>query len=594
MINKMPKSGRLATFWILLLSFIVTAPGLYLSLEDSEIWGITSSRRFLDEISTVSSAHIKPLFSLIFGTIVHLAPTDWDALFFSRVFTVGLAATGVFCLIRLVTSTYSSTHQRIASYALLGLTVATPVFLLHFTKARSDTVAVSLCLISLLLISLSQNKQRIFLLASTAVLLITPKSIDLVVALASFTWLTREAESNASRRLKQLTWLLSPMAVLFGLALIFSREPLIRALTYWLDSYSDSPFTSLTHWSHLISAARSGWIATALLTIGIFSSLYFFFSKARRTTLTLIERAFICSGLAVALFMLVHSQKYQFFIASRVPFLLMLALPGWVRLLDSTLTKITATRAALAGVAIVMTSFAFSINRIHREQLFSLDLQKTVHASLLSYLKRSEVSRYWDAIGLFPKQNRIFHYPSPGDRTNEDMPDFVESSRPAIVIRTPKMNLLEPYLFVWLQKKYAPISDEIHVRVAHLTGDQFSRDCTLKAEEILKRTAEEGLSGRRYILLVKTKTNTTWNQIPFRIQKSGNRVATKLTELTELTELAELNSETPQALEQAQSQRLAFIGCRDADTQYAVSETGPWKARPVSYNSTLFGYDGRL
>lgn len=577
MIDEMQKFSRRSTFWMILLSLAATAPGLFLSLEDSEIWGITSSRRFLDEIGSVSSAHIKPLFSLFFGTLVKLAPTDWDALYYSRLLTVGLAGIGIFFLFRLIASTYHSFPHKVAAFTLAGLTMSMPVFLLHFGKARSDTVAVSLALWAITLINKSLNKRLIFHLASTSVLLITPKSLDLVVVFACFAWMDRSSgnsnTTNWESRLKQFAWLVSPAAVLFAVAFVFGREPLVKALTYWLDSYRENPITTAEHWLHLKMTIQSAWIPSILLAVGILASLYTLSSPARRSQLSPTELAFIRSGLIVVAFLLLHSQKYQFFLASRLPFILMLATPGWVQLLRSATQNIVKTRVLLVAIAVVSTNFALSTNRIHREQLFALDLQKSVHSNLLAYLQKSQISSYWDAIGLFPKQNRIFHYPSPGDRSNEDMPAFIESSRPLLVIRTPKMNLLEPYLFVWLQKKYAPVSEDIHTRVAHLFEQKNNPKCELTTDELLLRAKEEGLRDRDLILLVKTKANNIWNQVPFRIVEGA--------------ELATVDSSLSR-------ESLVFKGCHDAGTHYALSEAGPWTARPITYDSTLFGYDGRL
>jgi len=571
MIDKMLKSGRRSTIWTVLLTLLATAPGFFLSLEDSEIWGITSSRRFLDEFGTISSAHIKPLFSLLFGLIVKVAPTDWDALFFSRIVTIGLATIGLFCLFRLILSAYQQQSQRLVAFAITGLALSMPIFLMHFSKARSDTVAVSLVLMALLAINRSHHKKSLFLIAATAVLLVTPKSLDLVFVLAAFT-----LKSHFDSIAKRLTWLISPVAVLFVLAFLFGREPLVKALTYWIDSYREAPITSYEHWFHVKMAMQSAWMAASLLTVGIFASLYLFSARPRRAALSSVEFSFILSGVIVAVFVLIHSQKYPFFLASRLPFLLMLAIPGWVWLLDSTLGKTPVSRAVLMAVALVSINFAVSTNRIHREQLFALDLQKKVHTNLLVYLEKANVSSYWDAIGLFPKQNRIFHYPSPGDRTNEEMPAYLESSKPVIVIRTPKMNLLEPYLFVWLQRKYAPVSSEIHARIARLFEHQTPQNCELRVGDVIQRASEEGLRDRDLILLVKTKSNPVWNQVPFRQIQKG-----------EPQDIAQIDSSIS-------ATNLHFVGCRDAETQYSVSEAGPWRARPVSYNSTLFGYDGRL
>lgn len=588
MIDDMQSSDRRLKVLLFLLSFSAAAPGLFLSLEDSEIWGITSSRRIIEDFGSLSSAHIKPLFSVIFGLIVKIAPTDWDAFVLSRVFAVCLGTIGLYSLLSIISLTSNHSHRQVANLTLAGLAMTTPVFLFHFAKARSDMMAASVCMVALVIMTLWKNGRLIYPLSSALVLLITPKSIDLVAVLACFASINSsrlELRDDCAgvvfwRRLRRMAWLISPAAIIFGLTFIFSRKPLLQAFTYWIDSYHETPITSSEHWLHIVMAVESAWIPSVLLATGATTSIFLLISPNRRASLSIIEKAFLLSGLVVAISFLIHPQKYPFFIASRLPFLLLLAIPGWSRIMASVLQSASHSRVTLAGATIFLGNFALSADHIHQDRLFSLHLQKAIHRNLLTYLKKAHPSSYWDAIGLFPKRNEIFHYPSPGDRSNEDILSSVESSKPAIVIRTPKMNLLEPHLFLWLQRKYVPITDEIHLRSLHLFVDLASSEkgCILTTGEILRRAREEGLADDSLILLVKTKTSTTWTQAPFRVTGEGNSAKRAL---------ESVDASTPKFA-------LQFNGCLDEGTQYAVSQAGPWKARHVSYSSSLFGYDARL
>jgi hypothetical protein len=556
-----------------LMSLAIAIPGLHLSLEDSEIWGIASSRRIIDDFSTITSAHIKPLFSAVMGVLVKVAPTDWSALIYARVLAAGFTALGIFCLLSLLFQSTRSTRQLLAGWTLVGLSLSMPVVMLHFPKARSDSMAVSVCLMFLLAMSMLPAKRILFVSGAITVMLITPKSIDLVACMAVFSLLLSPSNSHPMPLLKLLGWILSPVAMLFALGFAFSREPMVAALTYWIDSYRESPFTSYEHWWPLNMAVKSAWVASLALCSGAGASLYFFLRKVRRANLDELEKAFIISGLMVLIFVFLHSQKYPFFLASRLPFLLMLAIPGWIRLLGPLLERISAARATLWALAIVLSSFSLSVGRIQRNELFELELQAKAHGELKRFLRDSHNARHWDAIGLFPKSNQIFHYPSPGDSRNQDLLGFVETNRPAIVIRTSKMNLLEPNLFMWLQKNYVLLDHEIYVRAGYLFRDRSKKNCELSGESILQVASSAGLKQQNLILVVKTKANPTWNQIPFRAR--------------DRQQFNVLHESTPNF-------NFTFIGCTDELTSYAVTEAGPWQARPVFYNSTLFGYDGRL
>ncbi len=492
---------------------------------------------------------------------------------YARIFTVGLGAMAIYCLFHILLLASRAEGQKSAGWMLASLTLTTPLFILHFPKARSDTVASSICLIFVFLICQSRFKEWFFAAGAALVLLITPKSLDLVGVLAAFFLFSSSASESSQSFARRAIWLLAPIAAIFAATLAFNRSPIVAALIYGIDSYQQSPFNSYEHWLHLTSSVKSALLPSAALIIGSILSVLTFISAKRRRHLSHIEKSFIVSGLIVLIFGLLHSQKYLFFLASRLPFVLLLGTPGWIRFLEPYFIRISPGRLTLIGIIMILPNFFISIGKYERHQLFGLGDQALAHRELSRFITESHATFFWDGIGMFPKRNKIFHYPSPGDRKNEDMISFVESSKPSLVIRTPKMNLLEPFLFVWLQKNYVPISADVYIRVGRLSTHAAAPDCLISSDSIIASAKNVGLRDPNLIILIKRVSDTGWNQVPFRSPEGD--------------EQAELSQTTL-------SQNFNFTSCGEDGIRYVVAEAGPWRARPVIYSSSLFGYYGRL
>ncbi|MDZ4082757.1 MAG: hypothetical protein U1E10_07465, partial [Bdellovibrionales bacterium] len=352
-------------WWPLALTAIclfTVLPGLFLAFEDSEIWGITSSRRFVDDIGSLSSAHFKPLFSALYGLIIHLAPTDWAALSLSRWVTLAIAAGGLFCLYSIALSSLRAGRSKALTVLQVALFTTLPLFLIHFPKVRSDSIAASIALFGIfLLLKKPQLASRIYLVTSLIVLLITPKSLDLVAALGVFYW-------NASRRptIQKFALIAGPAAAIFLLGLVWGRESMARVLMYWLDSYNGNSFLSQQHWDHVWISFLSAPVSHLILVLGLCLGLW------KLKTQSQSERTMILAGWAVALFVLLHSQKFHFFLASRLPFIALAAVPGVFWLFDflkATQPKWSAFEKRLPLIFATLVSITLAITTLRHERL---------------------------------------------------------------------------------------------------------------------------------------------------------------------------------------------------------------------------------
>lgn len=555
-------------WWPLALTVIclfTVLPGIFLAFEDSEIWGITSSRRFVENIESLSSAHFKPLFSAIFGLVVLLAPTDWSALIISRWVTLAVAAGGLFCLYSIAFKNLRADRSKALTVLLVALFTTMPLFLIHFPKVRSDSIAASIALLGIfLLLQRPQLSSLIYLMTSLVVLLVTPKSWDLVGALSVFFWYT-------SRRpaISKFALIAVPAAAILLIGLLWGRDSMARVLMYWLDSYRTNSFLSDEHWAHLWISFLSAPFSHLILVLGLCLGLW----KLNAQSQT--ERTMILAGWTVAIFVLLHSQKFHFFLASRLPFVALAALPGIFWLFDclqanhakwSALEK----RLPLIFATLVSITLAVTILRHERLSMYEMNQQKIAHDELRQFLVRTGPVSYWDGIGLFPKMNTVFHYPSPGDRGNRDLLRYAEMSKPGIVIRTTKMELLEPEFFDWLTKHYASLNHFISARIATIDPVYFRANCEISARDLDSLRAKGQLAGET-ILLVKTGQSSAWNQSPF-------------TALPIRTRLSDLEK----------NESITLKNCHQKNTRFALASEQIWQTNVPPTNLFLFSYDGRL
>ncbi len=581
MITNMLQSVRRYLPIILALLCVATVlPGLFLSFEDSEIWGITSSRRIIDNPLTGSSAHFKPLFSVLFGSIAAVANSNWSALMASRWLAISFAAGGLFSMYSLGLVFTRSNRSRFVTVSIYAIVCTMPLLLLHFTKARSDAVSASIVLIAGFLLAEFESRSTtlrgfFYLISAGVAILITPKSIDLAAALGVIFYVTEfrhglESETGFKSQPKNSTflriaWAISPFVAVLLIGLLVSREFLVKSFIYWLDTYKGVNLFQAAIWGSFQQSIVTAWIPSILIFIGLVIGLFGF----RR--LVMREKALVVIGWLVAGFITLHSQKYLFFLASRVPFLALGALPGLHLIYEYLATRFKLrANVMLAGFTIILlASLTVTGIRLSSYPAFRISEQKAVYLLLEQYLDRTKVTRYWDAIGLFPIRNTVFHYPSPSDRENSEMLRYVETSRPSLILRTSKMELLEPFFMMWLLPRYAAVNPQIYARFQVL---EPGGACVYSVTQLLKK-AEAEMFQQPLALIKRVAADRAWIRVPFETRSGLG--------------LSVLTAE-------AAAEEIRLNQCSKAQVQYAITEAGPWDGLPAPAFSRSFGYDGRL
>ncbi|CAN5587390.1 hypothetical protein BH10BDE1_BH10BDE1_32480 [soil metagenome] len=551
--------------YMMVFGLAILLPGFFLVFEDSEIWGITSSRRLIDDPSVFTSAYFKPLFSLIFGAIVSTAPSSWGALLISRGVTFGFAAIGLFAIYSLAIQLLNVGRRASSTLIFFAVLSTMPMLILHFSKARSDVISVSIAAVGAVLLMQFQSDRPIargliYIFSALSTLLVTLKSIDLVAVLMIFFWST----SGSLPLRHRIMWIVGPLTALVSIGLIFSRQFILNSLLYWFDSYEAIHFFSVIPWISCIRAVQSAPIVSLFVASGLVTG------ALQYRKLTRDEKLLVAAGFIVGLFIVIHSQKYFFFLASRMPLLALGALPGFHILAELIARKVSPQTLLYGLIAALGISGAITVLRLQYYEGFNRTYQQAAYEMTESYLDRARPNSYWDAIGLFPTRNQIFHYPSPGDRINGELLNFVAISQPSLILRTSKMELLEPQLLLWLQRNYISLSSQIYGRFQVIPK---TRSCLIDPEQIVK-LVESAKFEFPLALFVRTRTVPQWIRAGFRSQHG--------------LEHAELDLKT------LRRGKIELPSCRQDDVEYAIMEAAPWDALPAPNFTPFFGYDGML
>lgn len=546
-----PSKQLLFTALVVCLCLVHLIAAFTLSLEDSEIWGITSSRRIFQLDKLWNSAWFKPAFSILLGGIVKFAPDNWSALTMSRALSWLFSISIIISMGQLLCERYRS--------SLLTIAVLSPVVVLNLTKVRSDLFAVAVALLTLqklLNTEFSKQDKRalIFFVGGTSALLLTPKSIDLYLIL--LVALFQPWPADRRQLVRTVVVGLFPIAGALLLLRLFSRETLYQLVRYLFDSYKNLDRS----WVYLYDLIKTSPITAGAVGIGLALALWNY------SRLKSQQRALVWMAIISLVFVFIAPQKLPFLLVSRLPLWLLGASVG----LQFLCSKSLLLQRSIAALSVISAMGISSINwaRSPRPH-FAMSTQRDAYLTLDHFLEGMGPVRYWDAIGLFPKRNMLFHYPSPGDSSNDDILDFLVESKPAVILKTSKARLLGPAFENWLRQEYVESSVNIWTRRISIAT---SETCSWPSELLLKRATQSGL--RPPLALVTSNPMDDlllqkWLRIPFHYT----------------------NGAESDSLSEGLPWTILSPAC---ESSFALTEAAPWKLSDAPDFSSLFGFQGLL
>ncbi|HRK07882.1 MAG TPA: hypothetical protein PLZ57_08960 [Pseudobdellovibrionaceae bacterium] len=445
--------------WLLglLLGAILVAYGVTLPIDDSEIWSVTSSQKIFEP--TAQPAHMKPLTSLVLATWLKFAPDNWSALEGARIIFSGFAALTLMLAIGI-----AAQRSRRSLFLIVLVASLTPLFLNHAPRIRADIFAALIGMCGLWAISQPQRRLNFlgFLISSTLMMAASPKSLDLVLYLALILGLKFKLFSEWRY------WLL-PLVSIALIALLLPTGTLGTALIYSFDAYKGGGLFD-TLFVQMFFRESSVILLLVLFCIaGLPKYLDPEFSESAE------QYRWRIGAILLLIFVLIQPQKFPYYLASRWLFIVLGALPMMEVLAQIVIEHWPLTRdnrrghfiAALA-LCIAIASLLQLRTAMQKEWLYTQGQQRLVYQQLEDYMEQSRWPNYWDVIGLFPLRNKIFNYPSPGDRANLRMLDWVEEQAPLVVLDTSRTGNLQPQFGQWLSHQYVPVNSQIWIRALRL------------------------------------------------------------------------------------------------------------------------------
>lgn len=466
---------NLLSLRILLVVFAVLAALLSLRtyIADSEFWAITFSKR-LGESGVAASVYMKFLFYGLLKPIYWLPLDSISHVLFARLVFAAVAASTAFVFFKIAREVL---EEEISALVLTILLVSCSFYLSQSFRVRSDNLASLIAIVVLGIVigwSRSENGKwiaRAFALCLLNVLLLvtTPKSFYFLLVCGLFATILPFRSLDRSR--KSLAVGVAFVAPPFLLTSSFAVAKFFRPLR-WVErafsnalEYFDASFSGL---------AGPGTYLTSVDFVHVFKflaqnpfhdlflvvSAILWFRGFRSISRT--SAAYLSLFVTSLLLLVFHNQKLPFFIYSLLPFLFLGAGVAW----KDTFVRLASH--SRSRIFFAMFSFAMISNAgwvTYRSAVVNTnEIELSILRPLQSFLKEEKIENYYDAIGLFPRLNTLYAFPSPNDPNNPVIMKVVSNAKPDLIVYVTRMIELEPAISFMLGDSYVDIGGGIWLR----------------------------------------------------------------------------------------------------------------------------------
>ncbi|MBC7742201.1 MAG: hypothetical protein H7061_08390 [Bdellovibrionaceae bacterium] len=412
----MIKPWHIIAVWTALFFFY----GQQAFITSSEFWPVFASKNILSFSPSWASLFMKPLFNLLLSMVHYLPLTDVQHLKgVKTIFAFNGAAQ--ILLIYFIFKAYQPTKPWLA-VALTVLITLSPFYLKTYFQIRSDQLALTLFLVFLLLnFTTFQFKSAWNILFLFAFPLIGFKHIYFSF-LALLVLKIKETFSFLKTSLRFERYYIY---VLFGGLLIWTANLAIPSFTYFSRTVVDFE----NNFGALKLFFKFEFLLI-LLSLGAFCYLPLRAEFMRRG----YAKLFLLP-VAIVFLLLLHPQKFDFFIGSFVPILFLLA--GF--LLFSCLQQ--NPKKIIWGLALIFAFEALSVYKAS-QQIKLITSYKTQLATIHSITKifAGRPLTYIDGMGILPRQRNLGCFISPDDyESNQSCLDLVNQHKPDVVILTTRL-----------------------------------------------------------------------------------------------------------------------------------------------------------
>ncbi len=282
----------------------------------------------------------------------------------------------------------------------------------------------------------------------------TPKAVYLIFAIISYqSYLHYKSPSDLSKILLNFVFsIFLPIGLLFltGHLLVqwglIYENPYAMALRYHINS--TKPIFSPCLWSEIFITLKINFLNWFLIFLGFLCFL------KHEKHMTKLLKGQIILFVPVLLILVVHPEKWSYFIAQLIPFL---SLPFLfvLRFADNPFKKLTMTFLLLLSPFVVIVPGTFY--RSNSRQMETIKKMEKI-------MEAAPSENYFDSMGLLPRGKALFVFLGPNDpESRRHTLSALRLKPPGVIFLTSKLGLARPELNTILQGEYRAYRPDVWI-----------------------------------------------------------------------------------------------------------------------------------
>ncbi len=417
--------------------------GIFQHISDSEFWPISLAKKFGQIDSQNTSLYYKFFFHALLKVPYFFELNSVEHLIAVRVL---FSLIGLLTLILFFKISLKFYQSKSVAFVMSVMLLTCVSYFSQWSRIRSDELVLFLALLGIFLNEyfLRKSSKLISLaLISNIMILTSPKAIYWVLILTIYAW---------------PGWLYLG-APLVGICLIFMASVFVFNSQLLLGSYSEAAHYFLSSWSWDLQNPAVGFyevrsfFESQIFQLAIAAGgICIFFSKYRN-----LKHRLIFGFFAALSCLILHPQRYDFFIGALMPFLILPAGFLILRIQDLKNLKLWILLGGLCCVQIIWASSNSKWWRFNGKELEKI-------SQLEELMNQVPAANYFDGIGVLPRQNVIYAYLGPNDGVAvSGAIEILKSNDINFIFRNSRSYMMEPNLSMRLEKNYIEIRRGVFV-----------------------------------------------------------------------------------------------------------------------------------
>lgn len=440
---------------------------------DSEIWSVNLGYHFAEEYTHYWVFTRSVFYSLLYLSTAFLEKSEW-IFYASRI----LMCINLFVQLYLVQKILNVVFKnRLLNWVGILILLTNTFILTQGYRVRSDLIAATFVLWTILMLLTSAHRQRFLIIGSCLILLSTPKFI-FVLPVALIIYFGIESNSKQWR----YPVIILGLGVLTYLAAMIIRLGVLSDMVMDLNSYlihafeggaGSAAYFSVKAFTYVAKFCRENVLFVGMVT------LPFLLSGRRKFWLQKENRIWLGVHVFALFALLLMPDRLPFFITSFLPLLTCSSLiliwnnvrhfnmkPEWLGVL-----------LIWAGVSLflsVQRGISAGQNNSNESQMAAI---KAVDAYLTAYPDLT----YYDVIGIVPRKSTLRHFAGPHqEETNKIVSKIIMQERPDLILKVAKFWFFDIEMSNFLTANYIDIGNGFFLKSFPGPQDQ-KKDALLKS-----------------------------------------------------------------------------------------------------------------